>query len=431
MRLLILWSLIIPFIIIPGHSLAQEICNNAIDDDGDGLIDLNDPDCDCPVIKPTSLIPNPSFEDYDCCPEERAQMHCAQTWIQASEATTDYIHQCGWTGWNDLPVPQPFPDGQGCIGFRNGRAGFGSNDPNWKEYAGACLLAPLRTGESYKFRFYVGFTNGVNSPAINVAIFGTSYCDFLPFGEGRPDFGCPANGPGWVELGKARVSGLHEWKEVEIDVVPNQDITAIAIGPDCITINSNVNLYYYFDNLILADQSAFEFDIRPTAHLCDEGTTLGIPHYDTLSYQWYKDGIALVGETQSQPSSLSDDGIYQVQIVGPLSGCRVSQPYVYTKPESWSEQNVTICPEDFYYFDNRNLGTGGVYYDTLKTDENCDSIIQLNLSVFEDPKDTIYAKIFPGEQYLLDYVRYYNPGTYETVLLSKDGCDSTVYLYLS
>ncbi|MCB0638249.1 MAG: hypothetical protein KDC54_16585, partial [Lewinella sp.] len=30
----------------------EEICDNAIDDDNDGLIDLNDPDCDCAVIEP-------------------------------------------------------------------------------------------------------------------------------------------------------------------------------------------------------------------------------------------------------------------------------------------------------------------------------------------------------------------------------------------
>ena len=46
-------------------ALSQEICDNGIDDDGDGLIDLNDPDCECngfgtPQTIP-SLIPNPSF----------------------------------------------------------------------------------------------------------------------------------------------------------------------------------------------------------------------------------------------------------------------------------------------------------------------------------------------------------------------------------
>lgn len=34
---------------------AQEICNDGIDNDGDGLVDLNDPDCDCSGTAPTIL----------------------------------------------------------------------------------------------------------------------------------------------------------------------------------------------------------------------------------------------------------------------------------------------------------------------------------------------------------------------------------------
>ena len=51
-----------------------EICDNGIDDDQDGLIDLNDDDCACTVIEPVSVIPNPSFEDMNCCPTERSQL---------------------------------------------------------------------------------------------------------------------------------------------------------------------------------------------------------------------------------------------------------------------------------------------------------------------------------------------------------------------
>ncbi|MFT4568834.1 MAG: hypothetical protein ACI9FN_003803 [Saprospiraceae bacterium] len=45
-------------------------------------------------------------------------------------------------------MPLPVPDGEGAIGFRDGRfdqvTGNASNsNPNWKEYAGACLTGPL------------------------------------------------------------------------------------------------------------------------------------------------------------------------------------------------------------------------------------------------------------------------------------------------
>ena len=46
---------------LPIFEVAVEICNNAKDDDADGLIDLNDPDCECQVVEPISLIPKSIF----------------------------------------------------------------------------------------------------------------------------------------------------------------------------------------------------------------------------------------------------------------------------------------------------------------------------------------------------------------------------------
>ncbi|MFK8006929.1 MAG: hypothetical protein AB8H03_11180 [Saprospiraceae bacterium] len=68
----------------------EEICDNAIDDNDDGLIDLNDPDCVCEIVNLESLIPNLSFEDYNCCPDTDSQLACVDSWDQISTATTDY-----------------------------------------------------------------------------------------------------------------------------------------------------------------------------------------------------------------------------------------------------------------------------------------------------------------------------------------------------
>jgi len=43
-------SLLLPAILAPAMVLAQEVCNNAIDDDADGLVDLNDPECPCSAV---------------------------------------------------------------------------------------------------------------------------------------------------------------------------------------------------------------------------------------------------------------------------------------------------------------------------------------------------------------------------------------------
>ena len=158
-------------VLIPDFLYSQiEICDNGIDDDNDSLIDLNDDDCYCEVVEPISLISNPSFEEMNCCPDDRGQLDCASNWIQASEPTTDFIHMCDWLGWDDFPPPQPFPDGEGIMGFRDGRVR--SSNPQeayWKEYAGACLLSPLQTDSSYRFQFDIGFVNPQKSPPINIS----------------------------------------------------------------------------------------------------------------------------------------------------------------------------------------------------------------------------------------------------------------------
>src|SRR5690606_33156054 len=62
----------------------QEVCDNGIDDDGNGLIDLNDTlACPCTVVPPaTNLLANGSFEDHDCCPEGPHQyFQCSTGWM--------------------------------------------------------------------------------------------------------------------------------------------------------------------------------------------------------------------------------------------------------------------------------------------------------------------------------------------------------------
>lgn len=91
-------SLSVLLLVLAGPLAAQEICNNGIDDDGDGAIDLNDPDCGCfgslnsGVI---SLVPNHSFEERMCCPGGFVSMvsppwlSCATGWGPGTQGTTD------------------------------------------------------------------------------------------------------------------------------------------------------------------------------------------------------------------------------------------------------------------------------------------------------------------------------------------------------
>lgn len=409
----------------------EEICDNALDDDLDGLVDLNDPDCECAEAEVVSFIPNPSFEDLNCCPFDRSQLDCAEAWIQASEPTTDLIHLCNWLGWPDFPPPMPFPDGEGIMGFRDGRVINGRLEPNWKEYAGACLVNPLQAGVSYRFQFDVGFVSPQRSPAINITFFGTPDCDNLPFGLGNQDFGCPTNGPGWFRLGARLVNGGagNQWVNTFIEVTPTVDIAAIVIGPDCPAVQSPVSLYYFFDNLLLADLQAFELRPREVSHPCQADFALRYPYNTDGTFQWYKDGIALPGETEAQLDQLYGEGDYLVR-VDDGQNCRVSLVYDYRVPVINTLERVTICKDGAYAFGDQLLTAAGQYVDTFKSVDNCDSIVTLNLEVLGELSDTVDVRIFEGETYRYNNRSFRQAGAFPLALTSELGCDSLVLLRL-
>ncbi|WP_232830084.1 gliding motility-associated C-terminal domain-containing protein [Lewinella sp. IMCC34191] len=419
--------------LLPCLLAAQEICDNGLDDDADTLVDLNDPDCACQVIEPKSLIPNPSFEEMNCCPFSRSQLDCAETWIQASEPTTDYINTCGWMGWDEFPPPQPFPDGDGIMGFRDGRVlQQGMPETNWKEYAGACLLRPLLAGTSYRFEFDVGFVDAQQSPPINVSFFGTTDCDYLPFGTGNEAFGCPTNGPNWKKLGEVRVSGggRNTWVKASIEIIPEENIRAIAIGPDCSATYSSVSTYYFFDNLLLADLEVFELRITELEHPCSPDFTLTVPFNSAYDYQWYLEGRALAGETEATLSRHYGEGSYQVRITDEQS-CRLTEAYAYRIPTFRTPARVAICEDDSYLFGDRRLIESGDYVDTFATRFGCDSIVDLQLEVIGDTYDTLTASVLNGELFEIGDYGFRAAGDYPLTFTSSLGCDSLVLLQLS
>ncbi len=408
-----------------------EDCANAIDDDGDGKIDLNDPDCDCMTEEPQSLIPNPSFEEQNCCPFGRSQLNCAKDWIQASQPTTDYIHTCGFLGWEGIPAPLPYPDGDGIVGFRDGRALNGNREPNWKEYAGACLLSPLEKGVSYTFEFYLGFVNQRISPPIDITFFGSSSCDNLPFGQQDQFLGCPTNeyNGGWKYLNSKKVSGQH-WQLTSLTITPSEDIHAIAIGPPCALTTSSENLYYFFDNLILAQTQFFRKTIFESQNPCTENFRLEIEPSEQATYQWYRDGIALVGETKPfyEPNLVSGDYSVMEYKEGQ---CILSKPSFYRVPVEFSTIKKTICEDEVYEFGAAELTSTGIYTDTFKNATFCDSIVRLELEVIGESSDSVQARILKGDAFNIESFTYTEPGAYDLTLISSHGCDSLIHLDLS
>lgn len=410
------------------RALAPEICDNGLDDDNGGQIDLNDEECHCQPLEQPSLIPNASFEEQDCCPDHHSSIECASGWIRASEGTPDFFHACDYDGTDIFDLPQPLPDGEGFIGIIDG-AFTGNYIPGLKEYVGICLEAPLEIDTLYRLEFYTGFLDRSTSPDIEIALFGTNDCTNLPFGMGDKSFGCPSNSPDWVLLGSAKVSGENQWVKSQFKVRPDQEITAVAFGPACHLRSATNNDYHFLDQLVLKKVSDFDLGIKASGQPCSQSMALAVRPQEGYTYQWYKNGIAIPQAVNNSLQTPPGPGQYQVRL-GNDEGCKVSKAYTYAPPSQFVLSKQTICAGERLNFNNQQISSAGIYWDTLATRYNCDSIVKLNLEVSQAVETNISAKIFSDESFHIGPYAISSAGEHVRTLSTTSGCDSTVHLQL-
>ncbi len=303
---------------------AQEICDNGIDDDGNGLIDLNDPACPCSTLisGTPSFIPNPSFEELlvsstgtVCCPygynvpAEPPWFTCAVSWQQATVPTTDLFHSCGL--FPDV-FPTPPPDGEAYVGMRM--------VDGWQEYVGACLTYPgppnpLQAGVEYTLSFHVAGTSIRNSgntttslgayysaDPIPLALFGKSNC--VPFPVSTT--GCPVS-EDWVQLAAMDYYANGQWDHLSFTFTPTQEIRTIMFGTGCVLPPSftggedslNYTPYLLLDDLHLtAAIDQVMIPVMSVGHVCTNNVVVTAdPPPALMGYQWYLNGVALDGQT--------------------------------------------------------------------------------------------------------------------------------------
>lgn len=250
----------------------QEICQNGIDDDADGLTDMNDPDCLCynQSSLPPSLIKNASFEEMLDCPTQTGQLELAADWKQATGGTPDYF-TCDykWSAADSAGIIAT--DGQAYVG-----ALF---TPGWKEYIGTCLETPLQQGVPYQMVFDIAMFavdadgnycgGGMdNLEPVEVTIYGNKHCAAL---SQPANLGCPTGDdtqsstqgdPSWEVIGYASYTPSSDWSKLIVYFTPTINVGAIMIGAPCtLPASYGQNMvcspYVVYDNVVLNEYSAF------------------------------------------------------------------------------------------------------------------------------------------------------------------------------
>jgi hypothetical protein len=91
----------------------------------------------------------------------------------------------------------------------------------------------------------------------------------------------------------------------------------------------------------------------------------------------------------------------------------------------------TICQGDNIVFGGNMLTQSGSYYSYLVSSEGCDSIIQLNLAVLPRSSTIVAVTMCQGDTYFFGGNNLTTMNLYTNVLVSSNGCDSIVELYLT
>lgn len=322
-------SIFIVLFFVSSFSFSQEICNNGVDDDFDGLIDLKDTtDCFCnkSVIDSSALhlIPNPSFEFRSCCPTWTSRMNCVNNWVNAGTSrSSDYYNTCGITSIGTTPAFFP-PPSMPLPGGGNGYVGFYSQN-TWEEYVGTCLSGTMTAGTSYTVSIYLAWSNGDST--FNFTIYGTPNCSDLPWTAAT----CPVGSGSWIQLAtQAVVTPINgNWRQYSLTFTPSVNINAISFGGAC---GGKVGANYYFADELTLNKTANLFNpkakIVDSGHYC-QGNLILKARYDSLplSFQWYKDSIAILGETDSSYRvPVGGLGKYQVKLVYD-SGCLITNVF--------------------------------------------------------------------------------------------------------
>ena len=336
------------FILFASFTFGQENCNNGIDDDGDGKIDLNDSDCICSNSTPISIVNNYNFEQMNFCPNDFGKFNAVSNWYLPSSATTDYINSCDFVPASAIEAGvYPLSNSNG-----NGVAGILVSQ-DYKEFIGICTNTTLLAGTKYQLNFDINSsTSGrilSTSPNIgqvcNAGILNAGRIDITLYGKSDCNTSTPPDSNifpvGWMVLGTATYLPSKNWNQLSVIFTPSININSIMLGSPITLPDTYLNErayrscfpYFYFDNVILNSVSNLGVKINTSGKFCENTLVLNAHVESTITndytLQWYKNGIAIEGEINNNliiNYSTSNIGNYQFKITN-SSSCKISPFY--------------------------------------------------------------------------------------------------------
>ena len=230
-----------------------------------------------------------------------------------------------------------------------------------------------------------------------------------------------------VEISNEKVPGL---------VLNSRNITLNVTTPECAGV-----LPTMFEELLCPNESVeiasklysepgSFFDTLQTLEGCDsiliiniigkpvktDGSSVSICQGESISFNGF---------------NIVDEGIYKDTLLSSIGCDSIYTLEVFVNLPTNEKLSQNICAGSNYNFNGTLLTQSGIYFDTITNSTNCDSIVELTLSVDQPMIQNQTLEICEGSSYLFFENMISAEGVYRDSALSTGGCDSIVILNLS
>lgn len=212
-----------------------------------------------------NLVPNPSFEQFDTCPDQGSQIQRATSWMNANTGTADYYNSCFTTGPTDMDIPS------NIFGFQNAKSGVGysgiythlySPTPfHYREYLQSQLTSPLTGGVKYYISFNISLSDSSYYVSDDIGVYLSSsqnnqgdYLNLSVLPQIENTEGNFLNdNTNWVRIyGEYIASGGEEYITIGNFYDDfNTDTIRVKVGSN----NTYLGAYYYIDDVCLSADS--------------------------------------------------------------------------------------------------------------------------------------------------------------------------------
>ncbi len=149
-------------------------------------------------------------------------------------------------------------------------------------------------------------------------------------------------------------------------------------------------------------------------------------------YYWFIDGIEQSVTTQSIDYNFPFDGSYEICCVAANpcdEGPEICKTINVRTPETL-EVNEVLCDGECLDYNGKQFCETGIYQETVTLANGCDSIININLEILPQPINDVDVWICNDAFYYIGDTGYNQTGSYSGIVLTENDCDSIVNLEL-